>query len=224
MRQSDRIIILNTTRYGENSVILHCLSKTYGRCGMMAKGAGRLGAFFQPLNILDCSTTRSPKSSLISASDFSSAVSLNGIRNSYSKNAISIFMAEVLFRSLHEGFLDDGLFDWCAAQIMVLNAMERDFSNFHIRFLMDLSSTLGFKAGFEDLLPYMENSTDVATRMADGDFAEAMLLGMNGEQRTRLCANILKYLENHLETPLHIRSLPILNELFQNSAGIGREE
>lgn len=215
MRQPDQIIILNTTKFGENSVILHCISKTYGRRGFIVKSAGKSNPFFQPLNILDCEIAENPKSSLFGAGSFFSAHPLTGIRGNYAKNAISIFVAEVLFRAIHEGSQDSGLYDWCVSEILLLDALEKDFANFHIRFLMDFAAALGFSPSLEALLPFMDNAATVAAEMVSGNFADSMLVRLSGAQRNELCARILKYIESHIESPLNIRSLQVLGELFQ---------
>ena len=41
-----------------------------------------------------------------------------------------------------------------------------------------------------------------------------MLLPLTGEERSRICEEILQYLEYHCETSLHVRSLEVLQEIF----------
>ena len=48
-------IVLHTTKFGENSLVVHTLSKEYGRRGFLVRGAGRKSStsLFQPLSILE---------------------------------------------------------------------------------------------------------------------------------------------------------------------------
>lgn len=215
MTTPDEIIVLHYTRYSEKAVVLHVLSRNSGRRSLIVKDASRLMAFFQPLNILGCEVVDNPKSSLSSARNFIEAVPLSGIRFSMGKNAISMFMAEVLYRAAREGTMEPGLYEWMRGEVLLLNSMQSDYSNFHIRFLLDFASALGFAPALENLLPFMEDSASAAASMVDADFAESMLLKMTGAQRSNICTRLLKYLEFHLECPLHIRSLAVLAELFQ---------
>lgn len=214
MKLDDRLIVLHYTRYGENAVVLHTLSRTWGRRSFMVRNASRTIAFFQPLALLDCVVTENPKSKLMGAGNFSNAAALSGIRNSAGKNAISMFMAEVLLRCFQEGMEENGIFEWCQGEILLLDALKADYSNFHIRFLLDLAAAMGFSPSYEDLLPFMEDSAAKMLCFIQNDEASSMLIPMSGKERAALCGRLLKYLEFHLETPVHIRSLSILQELF----------
>lgn len=214
MTYPDEIIVLHYTRYGEKSVILHTLSQKYGRRSFMVKDAGRLMAYFQPLNILSCEIVENPRSQLFIAKAFAERTPLSGIRLSMGKNAVSMFMAEVLYRALKERAEEPGLYEWCRCEILLLNEMQDAYSNFHIRFLLDFASAVGFSPQMQNLLPFVEDTAPLVARCMDADFASAMLVRMSGAQRTEICARILKYLESHLESPLRIRSLAVLGELF----------
>lgn len=214
MTSQDEIIILHYTRFQEKSIILHTLSSDKGRCSLMVRNASRDMAFFQPLNILECELTANPHSSLSNAKDFHDAAALLGIRTSAGKNAISMFMAEMVYRAVKEGCEEPGLYEWLKGEILLLNAMESDFANFHLRFLLDFASAMGFCPSYESMLPFTGEYTSAVMDMAGCDFAAAMLVKLTGSQRSAICARLLKFLEFHLESPLHIRSLSVLAELF----------
>ena len=213
MLTPDRIIILNCTRFAERSLVLHCLSRQYGRCAFLVGNASKLMPFFQPLSILDCDTSDNPKSSLRNAKNFSDAHTLAGIRSSYGKNAISMFMAEVLFRAVREGSDEPGLFDWCESEIILLNELEGNYANFHIRFLLDFAAAMGFSPSFEALAPFLDGNMAIAREFLQCSAADAMLIRLNGDGRSELCERLLKYLSFHLELSLHIKSLDVLREI-----------
>lgn len=232
MDLNDEIIVLNTTPLKDNSVVVHTLSREWGKRGFICPAKQK--AFLQPLNVLEVDVAQNQKSNLWRISGLTSVYPLNGIRRSAGKNAISIFMAEVLFRSLQEGAREDGLYDWAISQIQLLDALQGDFANFHIHFLMDYAASMGFHPTWEDLLPFMDasgiassgtssaslssnqsaNLANLSRGLMQSSFADSMLIRMDGKTRSEICRRLLKYLEFHLETPLHIRSLDILSELF----------
>lgn len=213
MHSPDRIIILNTTRYSERSLVLHCLSRQWCRRSFLVGNASKLMPFFQPLSILDCDIADNPKSTLKNAKNFSDAHVLTGIRSSYGKNAISMFMAEVLYRALREGVEEPGLFEWCEGEIMLLDALEGNYANFHIRFLLDFAAAMGFSPSYEALLPFLEDSAAAARDFLQCDAADAMVIQLTGAKRSELCARLLKYISFHLETNLNIKSLEVLQEI-----------
>lgn len=216
MKNADRIIVLHSTAFSEKSLVIHCLSRQYGRRSFLVGNVSRSTAFFQPLNILDCDIAANPRSSLFRASAFASAHPLAGIRSSYGKNAISMFMAEVLFRALREDADETGLFEWMESEILLLDALEGSYANFHIRFLMDFAAAMGFSPSMEALLPFLEDSSVTAGRFLSGTPADSMLVPLSGKERSELCTRLLKYLEFHLESALNVRSLAILQEIQTN--------
>ena len=62
---SIELIVLATTPVGENAVVVHTLSREYGRRGFMLRPGKKAGmALFLPLNILEADVVENPKSQL----------------------------------------------------------------------------------------------------------------------------------------------------------------
>lgn len=215
MKQQDCVIVLHYTRCSDNAVMLHALSRTFGRRSFIVRPASRYMNFLQPLNVLDCDLSSNPKSPIFSASAFSEAVPLNGLRLSLGKNAISMFLAEVLYRTLEEGSEEESVFDWVRNEICLLDAMEEDFANFHLRFLLEYCAALGFAPTMESLLPFAEEFTPVANAVLSRPMTQAMLVPLSGKERAQICERLLKYLSFHLEKAVNVRSLEVLGELFE---------
>ena len=59
MTTDTELIVLNTTKFGENSIILHALSRDFGRRGFLIRVGRRTGALtlLQPMNILEAQVT-----------------------------------------------------------------------------------------------------------------------------------------------------------------------
>ena len=215
MTYDDRIIVLNTTRVKENSIVLHTISRTYGRRSFLVRVGKNAGmSYFLPLNLLEVSVTENPKSDLWYARVVSAEAPLNSIRDNIYKNTISLFMAEVLFRIVKQGNAEDGLYDWCRRQILTLDALETDFSNFHIRFLLELAVALGFRPQVNDILPFTGEYQSVIESFMTSSLAESMLIPLSGQVRNDLASSLIRYLEFHTESAINIRSLAVLRELF----------
>lgn len=215
MTYDDRIIVLNTTRVKENSIVLHTISRTYGRRSFLVRVGKNAGmSYFLPLNLLEVSVTENPKSDLWYARVVSAETPLNSIRDNIYKNTISLFMAEVLFRIVKQGNAEDGLYDWCRRQILTLEALETDFSNFHIRFLLELAVALGFRPQVNDILPFTGEYQSVIESFMTSSLAESMLIPLSGQVRNDLASSLIRYLEFHTESTINIRSLAVLRELF----------
>ena len=215
MTQTTDLIVLHTTKFGENSVVVHTLSREYGRRSFLVRGAGkRLMSLFLPLNILEAEIVESTKSTLYTARALTARHPLMGIRNDLFKNSITMFMSEVLYRVVKDGASEPGLYDWCERSILLLDAVQTDFSNFHLRFLLELAVALGFSPESRDLRPFVGGNFEVVDRLMSGSFAETMLIPMNGPLRNELAEQLLRYIEHHTDSTLRINSLKVLRELF----------
>lgn len=215
MTSDERVIVLNTTKIRENSIVLHTLSRTYGRRSFLIRIGGRSKmSYFLPLNILELSVTENPKSDLWYAKVIGAATPLNSVRNDIYKNTMSLFMAEVLYRTVREGALEEGLFEWCERQILTLDAIEADFSNFHIRFLLELCVALGYRPEAADMLPFSGDNQDIIEQFMSTALPGSMLIPLSGAVRNEIASSLIRYLEFHTESTINIRSLPVLRELF----------
>ncbi len=209
------MIVLSYTKYGESAIILHTLTRELGRRSYMVRvGKGGSMAHFQPMNILEAEVTENPKSNLFSARKFSTRYPLNGIRNNIYKNTMTMFLSEVLYRIIKEGAQEEGLYEWAVKQILALDALQNDYSNFHLRFLAELASALGFTPDFDDIAPFAGERMELVEALLQTTFSEAMLLPMTGEIRNEIAEIFLKYIEYHTETSVNIKSLKVLRELF----------
>ena len=215
MTKSTELIVLHTTRVGENSIVVHSLSRDYGRRSFLVRSAGRnVMSLLLPLNIIEAEVTESTKSTLFTARNLTSRHPLLGIRNNIYKNTMTMFLSEVIYRTIKEGAAEEGLFEWCRRQILLLSAMESDFSNFHIRFLLELSIALGFSPEYSDLMPFVGENYAAVSDLMTSSFAESMLIPLSDPVRNKICEDVLRYIEYHTESTLTVNSLKVLRELF----------
>ena len=215
MTRNTELIVLHTTKFGENSLVVHTLSKDYGRKSFLVRGAGKKAmSLYLPLSILEADIMESSKSNLFTAKNVVLSHPLLGIRNDVFKNSMTMFMSEVLYRVLKYGTNEDGLYEWCEKTILLLDAIQSDFSNYHIRFLLELSIALGFRPESRDLEPFVGSHYPIVEKFMQLPLAESMLIPLNGTIRNEIAEEILRYIEFHTESALNINSLRVLRELF----------
>ena len=215
MTVNTELIVLHTTKFGENSIVVHTLSREYGRRSFLVRGAGkRLMSLFLPLNILEADVQESTKSTLFTASNLTARNPLLGIRSNVFKNSMTMFMSEVLYRVIKEGAAEQGLYEWCERNILLLDAVHQDFSNFHLRFLLELTVALGFSPESRDLQPFVGDQYPTVERFMQTSFAESMLIPLNGSVRNEIAEEILRYIEFHTESSVNINSLKVLRDLY----------
>jgi DNA repair protein RecO (recombination protein O) len=216
MTSDTELIVLHTTKFGENSLVVHTLSRDYGRRSFLVKGTGKksMMSLFLPLNVLEADILETNKSTLFTARSLTAKHPLLGIRNNMFKNSMTMFMSEVLYRVVKDGAYEQGLFEWCEKDILLLDAIQTDFSNFHIRFLLELTVALGFSPEAQDLIPFVGEHYPVVEKFMTLPFAESMLIPLNGAARNEIAEEILRYIEYHTESSVNVNSLKVLRELF----------
>ena len=215
MKSKAELIVLNHTKFGENSIVLHTLSEEYGRRGFLVKVGPRTAmAMFLPLNILEAEVTENPKSDLWFARNFVSVTPLNGIRSNLHKNTMTLFMSEVLYRVVKDQTNEDGLASWLKGQILTLDALQSDFANFHLWFLLELCTALGFDPDTAGLAPFAEERLKQLEVLLTKPFSEVMLFPLSGAERNAIAESILRYIEFHTESAVNVRSLAVLREIY----------
>lgn len=191
MTQSTELIILNLTKVKDNSVVIHTLSRDFGRKSFIVNiNKGISPALFLPLNILEADVTENPKSQLWRARNFVSKYPLMKIRDNIHKNAMTMFFSEILFKVLREEGTETEMFDWCEGMILRLEELESGYAAFNAGFLVELAAELGFAPSGSDIIPFADS--------ADKDNLGTML----------------RYLSHHLGISLNIQSLKVLRELY----------
>ena len=215
MTHASEFIVLAVTKVGDKSLVVHTLSPEWGRRSFIT-GVSRKApmAMFMPLSVIEGEVTENPKSDLWRLREVSAPVPLNGIRNNVSKNSMTLFMSEVLMRTLRDGANEPGLFDWCRRSILKLDAISSDYANYHLRFLLEFAGALGFAPTLADLAPFAGEQLGVVKQLLSLNEAECMLIPMTGVQRNAVAGLLLDYIGYHTDSRISVRSLAVLRELY----------
>ncbi|MCQ2177767.1 MAG: DNA repair protein RecO C-terminal domain-containing protein [Bacteroidales bacterium] len=214
MKYRCSFIVLNTTRVGDNSLVLHTLSSDWGRRSFICR-SGRSMGLYQPLSLLEGEITENPKSDLWRVSGISALSALQGIRNNLYKTSIAVFMSEVLWRTVKDGANEDGLYEWCSSSIRTLDALPGNAANYHLRWLLEFAGALGFSPSAADIAPFAGTWLQTIRQLIELPEAGALLLPLSGNARAAIAEILLKYIGHHTESNINIRSLNILQEIFK---------
>ena len=119
------------------------------------------------------------------------------------KQAVSLFLSEVLYLTLRYPMPDEHIFDFIAASVRELDALSAEaedgqaLANFHLRFLSDFASHLGFAIPTtNDQLPTTFNNP------------------LSRQARQEALHALCSYFAEHIDTWQDPKSLPVLMEVF----------
>ena len=215
MTVKERLIVLTYTKIKDSAIVIHTISRSEGRRSFLVHLGKRSSlALFQPLSILEAEIRDNAKSELATATGFSAIFPLESLRTDPRKNAMVMFMAEVLYRSIRDGSGETFFYDWCEKSIVTLDFLKSDFSNYHILFLIELAREMGFAPTAAGIAPLAGTAYQDARELIILPFPEAMTLPLTGKRRSELCDVFIRYIAHHSESTLEIRSLGVLRELF----------
>ena len=112
------------------------------------------------------------------------------------KQAVSLFLSEVLYLTLRHPMQDEPLFDFLAEAVQELDRTDQP-ENFHLSFLSDFAAQLGFA------IPSNPLTTNPLT-----------LPPLTRLERQQALRTLCAYFAEHIDTWQEPKSLPILMEVF----------
>ncbi len=150
------------------------------------------------------------------------------------KNCISVFLNEVLVKSLKEQHENKELYFFISEKLKELDISEKNISSFHLHFLIELAKHLGFypnnnyseknclfdlqEGVFTDKAPLHAYYTDSETsfelnKLITANFNEVDIL-FNGKTRSELLKTLLLFYRLHVPNFGEVKSLQVLKEVL----------
>ncbi|MGB3150080.1 MAG: DNA repair protein RecO [Maribacter sp.] len=238
MQVTTKAIVLTSIKYGDTSLIVKAFTASDGLKSYMLKGVltakkGKLRtSYFQPLTQLELVANHRNKGTLESIREAKVSYHYQTLHTDIAKNAMTMFLAEMLGNSIHEEEQNAALFNFLEASFQWLDVQE-DIANFHLYFLLSLTKYLGFypdtnqiEASCFDLLEGEFTDTPSLNPIITGENLNLLkhFLGINFDgmdtikmrktNRQELLRSLVLYFELHLHGFRKPKSLAILNEVF----------
>lgn len=243
MLQKTNGIILNHTRYGESSAIVHIFTRELGMRSYMVNGVfGKKKKdkflLLQPLNLLELEVYHKEKKDIQRIKEFKLCRIQERIPFSQERRAQAFFITEILSRLLAGENCNPQLYDFIVDTILFLDSENKGIENFHLWFLFQLTVFMGFKpdekhAGlfqyFDLLEGYFTNNepkhsfflsqseTKLFSRLFIIKNETLSQLAINVQERKILLKSLISLYERHFPGTLKIRSIEVLSALFYES-------
>lgn len=238
-----RAIVLKAIRYGDNSLIVKLLTEQNGLQSFMVKGAFNKNAkiraaLFQPLTLLDIVAANS-RGELGYLKEAGVEYSYQDIPNNINKNAIVLFLCEMLSKSIQDTETDLELFAFIHDALAHLDAMNGSCADFPLKFAVKLSYFLGFspnisgfKTGFIfDLeegcfrhdgsnATYVVDSrqSELLYDLCNHDVFDDFCLKITTPERRQLLETVISYYKLHVSGFSDMKSTDILKAVLQSES------
>ena len=202
MLSTTEAIVLALQPLSDRAHLLHAYTRTGGRVNCKVYGLGRRHAagLYTPFSLIQLtgdfqlSTLNSQLSTVRTAQLlYVPTTTTTDMR----KQAVAMFLSEVLYLTLRHPMPDEPMFDFLAAAVRELDATDQP-QNFHLSFLVAFAAQLGF-AMSDTSNPLISNPLTLTTSRS-----------ARQEQLRALCA----YFAEHVDAWQPPKSLDILMEVF----------
>jgi DNA repair protein RecO (recombination protein O) len=140
---------LQAIKYSDSSLIAKIFTEAAGLQSYLVKGAyGRKSKFraalFQPMTLVDFTGSNRPNKDLHFLTEIGLEIPFNTIPFNMQKNAVVLFVSELLTKTIREEEANPLLFDFIHRSMEWLDLCQGKFADFPLYFTLELSRYLGF--------------------------------------------------------------------------------
>ena len=240
MLHKTRGIVFKTTNYSESSVIVQVFTEKFGLQSYLINGVKRPKSkiklnSLQPLHLLDMIVYHKASGNIQRVSELRHQPVFLSIPYDIVKSSITMFLNEVLYKSLRQHDADEVLFEFLFHAIEILDSLSSGLANFHLYFLLRLTRFLGFypdrtladSAAYFDLQNGAYSSklpphsfaleapyTSLWSSILNSNFDNLNKLNISAADRKYLLERILDYYRMHIEGFGQVRSHEVLEEVL----------
>lgn len=231
-------IVFSAIKFGEADLIVTCFTKDFGIKSYLLRGVlkskkGKLRpSYFQPLSQLEILAIHKDKGTLERIQEVKVLNRYQTLHTQILKSAIVLFISEVLKTAIQEEEKNENLFNFIIQSLIWLD-QNKSIANFHILFLLKLTSFLGFYPHLDktnypyfNLLdgkfqshktnPYCFNDSKITHFKAffGINFDDLEQIKLTGNLRLEILNLLLDYYQIHLHGFKKPKSIGVLIQLF----------
>lgn len=231
-----RAIVLNSTRYADDSFIVNLYTDENGPTTVSVK-TGRKSkvrqCHIQPLTLLQITLSGKPTNDIKQIHECSSIASI-ALSGNPIKMLTAQYLAELLGKILRNHPDDIDLFEFLHRSISKLNTLTRGEANFHLFFLIKLTKYLGINPNLEDWTGgtlfdltdgrfvketpthgycLTESDSINFTNMLRTGYDSMYLWEMSRAERNNTLNHIIDYYRLHLIDISNLRSMDVLRSI-----------
>ena len=237
-------VVLRSVKYGETSLVVSMYTELFGLQSYIVNGVrtaskkgGHKASSFQPASLLDMEVYHNEFKNLQRIKEFKWTILYQHIYADVHKNAVALFMVELLSKCLKEPEANPELFYFIEDALVHLDAASgKVAANFPLFFALHLAVFFGFRISDEytDEKHYLDLEEGVFTKEQPGhqqylEGEEAKVasyilkvmqpeelsdLHLNQEFRRRLLSAFEIYYALHISDFGSLKTLPVLREMM----------
>ena len=230
-----KAIVLHSIPYGENSKVVKCFTDNLGLQSYLVHGVNNKKGVLKPsmvmpLTQLSIVAYHKGKGGLERIKEARLESNYQNIPVDPMRNALAIFVSEILAKVCQEEHENHPLYNFLENQLHLLDASDAQLGLFHLYFLIELSSFLGFKPSvplrkilyFDMMEGTFETSKPLHAHYLSEDETVLLCKLLNKERPSKidkavkmsLLDKLLEYYKIQIDGFRDIKSLEIIKMLF----------
>lgn len=233
-------IVLNTLNYNDKYILVGIYTEMFGQVTyMVSKAKGHKTkvprSVFFPFAVVELEVDHQPRRDIQRIKEAHAAFHYYSIPIDMVKTSMVFFLSEFLTRVLRDTQESQLVFDFIFQSAQVLEMKDKNIANFHLVFMLKLTTFLGFYPNLEeynrqslfDMLNgefvitqpmhrhfLTRNDSQVLHKFARMNYENMHHFVFNRSDRVTITDRILEYYRLHLYDFPMLKSLQVLHELF----------
>lgn len=218
-----RGIVFRFTRFGESSIIVSVFTEAFGLQSYIVNGvrsaraSGNKMALFQPLTLLDLVVYHRENANINRIREVKCLYPSHSLSTDIKKAAISMFVCEILNKTVREEAQSQEVFDFILNSLLTLDHQEEGYENFHLLFLIRLSRYLGFGAHTASQISgtqiFDQTTVEALERLLTADYT-SKVAGINAGRRREILEALLEFYAEHVESFGVVKSVHVLRDVL----------
>ncbi|MGY6742618.1 MAG: DNA repair protein RecO [Cecembia sp.] len=221
-------IVVSYIRYKESSIIVKIFTRELGLKSYIVNGVRSSNArtkmgFYQPLTFLDLVVYDKENANLNRIAEVRLAKAYQRIPFDFLRSGIAMFVAEVLSKSIYDGYQNEDLFDYLDLAIGELDGKRAVLSHYPATFLWEMARYLGFAP--DDSRDFFEELQENFTKQMDWQPEMVYLEGLMAASfayaektpaliRRNLLDHLLLFYTKHLDQSSEWKSVKVLRQMM----------
>ena len=215
-------IVFSFIKFKESSIITKIYTKDLGLKSYIVNGVrsnkSSKIALFQPLSLLSLVVYNKANVQLNRISELKCQDPFLDIRSNNSKIFISIFISEILSKTIKEEATDEDLYYFIKNSLIVLDELKGNFNNYHLIFLAKLSQYLGFNTSSSSEL--LSCCTEIFTQEEKRILEEILNCSYQSDIiipnyiRKKILKTLLQFYYYNIDSMPEIKSAKVLEEVL----------
>jgi len=242
-------IVIKQTKFSDSGAVIKIFTNELGIQSFFVRGlhsqkatrtkgvSKNKAAMFQPLTMLDMVVSYSVNKSLHNIKEISIWYAYQSLNENMIKRTLLFFINELLHKSLKEETENKELFNWIHNSLVWLDLADKNFVNFHLVFMMQLSMFLGFYPKKESASKYAffdmqegrfcsnrpihqhfitEEAAILLSQIQDIKFENSSCIKLNNKNRKLILEILISYYKIHMPSFGEFKSMEVLSVVLND--------